>query len=622
MATSTENRRASWPLSALWGAGMLAVFVGERGFGAGRGRTVATGLGLLLIAVAMGIRGVRALRASGDGKRIERRIIDLQALGVAALVLYGAQSDLWTHVAGKTLEHDHAVLAGALAALWPALIATAALPLLLVEMAYASMASAPVVEWGRVRDAMLSGAGLAFALVFAFSAAYVTSERDKKVDLSYFRTTRPSEATRKLVRALDVPVQIAYFFPAGNEVRDEVARYVEDLGSESPKLEVHAWDQAVDPAKAKELGVSGNGILVVAKGARREQLNVGVELEGARSQLRNLDKEVQKRLKQVSQPGRTVYITTGHGERRNDAENDTDKRGTVRALRQLLTDQSWTVRDLGAAEGLANEVPADATVVMVIGPTKPLLPEEEAALERYVERGGRLFVALDPEAGLDEKGLLAPLGLTFTPTVLANDTVYASRFHQLSDRANLVTGTFTSHPSASTLGRQRLPVILPGAGALSEAKDKPKDASIDFTVHAQPNTWNDLNGNFQFDPPDEKRKGWELAAAVTRKIAGKPDARAVVLGDSDALTDVAIGSYGNPYLLLDGVKWLLGEEALAGETSSEQDVMITHTHRDDWWWFYSHIFLAPALVIGAGLLGTRRRTRRPEAAPDTEEKAA
>src|SRR5204863_9820267 len=117
--------------------------------------------------------------------------------------------------------------------------------------------------------------------------------------------------------------------------------------------------------KAKELGGSGNGIVVIARAGRREQLSLPVDLEAARTQLKSLDKDVQKRLLAVARPGRTVYMTVGHGERTSDPTSDTDKRPTIRALRQLLLDQSYTLRDLGAAEGLATDVPQDAAIVMV-----------------------------------------------------------------------------------------------------------------------------------------------------------------------------------------------------------------------------------------------------------------
>jgi len=55
------------------------------------------------------------------------------------------------------------------------------------------------------------------------------------------------------------------------------------LKKESKMLEVQSYDRDVDPQKARELGVSGNGIVVVARGGHREQLSVGLELEGART---------------------------------------------------------------------------------------------------------------------------------------------------------------------------------------------------------------------------------------------------------------------------------------------------------------------------------------------------
>ena len=445
--------------SALWTViyvvGMLAVFVGERLIGSGTGRG-ATVFGLFLVALAIGMRSSQLKKASPEGKKIEKSILALYAVGAFALLLYFLQSDLATGLfGGKMLEKDWPRLSVGLAALWPALIACTLIPLSLAELAYASVARAPKLEALRIEDALLSGLGLAGALVFAFAICYVASERDKKVDLSYFRTARPGESSKKIVQTLDQPVQISLFFPPANEVREEVVSYFDDLKKESKLLEVHSYDHAVDPAKAKELGVSGNGVIVVARGTRHEQMPVGLDLESARGQLRNLDKEVQKRMLQVARPGRTVYLTSGHGERSPNPANDTDKRLTVKDLRELLSQQGYAVKDLGAAEGLAADVPNDAAIVLIVGPQKPLLTEEVGALQRYLDRGGRIFLALDPDTGVDQKEFLAPLGLKFNLTTLANDQIYARRTNQQSDRTNIATGSYSSHPAVTTLGRLR-----------------------------------------------------------------------------------------------------------------------------------------------------------------------
>jgi hypothetical protein len=59
--------------------------------------------------------------------------------------------------------------------------------------------------------------------------------------------------------------------------------------------------------------------------------------------------------------------------------------------------------------------------------------------------------------------------------------------------------------------------------------------------------------------------------------------------------------------VLDAVRWLMGDEKFQGEITSEADVPITHTRKQDVIWFYSTIFLVPALVVGLGLIVTRRR---------------
>jgi hypothetical protein len=263
-------------------------------------------------------------------------------------------------------------------------------------------------------------------------------------------------------------------------------------------------------------------------------------------------------------------------------------------------------------------VPNDAAIVMSIGPQKPYLPEEVSALSRYLDRGGRILFCFDPEAGMDEAAVLQPLGLKLSTTILANDQIYARRSYQASDKMNIATGSYSSHPVATTLGRlgMRAPMVLLGAGSLEEIKDKAKELSIDFPVKAHPQTWNDANGNFNFDAPAEKRMGWNLAAAITKKKPGqktepKDEGRVLVLADSDAIVDGIIGNPGNAYFVLDGTKWLLGDEAITGEVSSEVDVPIAHTKKEDVAWFYMTIFLAPMLALGAGWLVMRKRKQRP-----------
>ena len=48
--------------------------------------------------------------------------------------------------------------------------------------------------------------------------------------------------------------------------------------------------------------------------------------------------------------------------------------------------------------------------------------------------------------------------------------------------------------------------------------------------------------------------------------------------------------------MLDGAKWLVGDEGITGEVSNENDVPIVHTKKQDQVWFYGSSFLG----AGAG----------------------
>ena len=69
-----------------------------------------------------------------------------------------------------------------------------------------------------------------------------------------------------------------------------------------------------------------------------------------------------------------------------------------------------------------------------------------------MDQGGRLWLALEPE-GPAESALLEPLGLKYVNIPLANDQVYFRTTRQQSDRANLGTASYSSHPSVTSLSQ-------------------------------------------------------------------------------------------------------------------------------------------------------------------------
>jgi hypothetical protein len=592
--------------------GLLAVFVGERLLGAGPWRVTLDAAGVLVVVGTVVLRWTRAAPSdSAPRARVERTFAVLTSLALGALVTWVIQSDALPAMGGPDLARSMPRLTTVLEVATALLAALAAVPLVLGELSYAAMARAQGVEVGRVHEAVGTGVAMVSVLTAALALGWVADVRDVGVDWSYFRPGRPSESTRALVRGLTEPVTVTLFYPPGSETGATVRGYLDSLARESSLLQVERLDAAVDLARARALGVNGNGALVVSRGARKETYSTGVDKDASKGELRELDAEVQRRLLAVARARKVVYFTTGHGERGATNPDASDARGTVRLFQDLLRAQNDEVRPLGASEGLASEVPKDASSVLVVGPISPFLREEVQALVRWVRSGGRLLVALDPEAGQQFDALLQPLGVRFVPTPLVNDRVYLARTHQPSDRGQLVTASFGPHPSVTTLNRAggRLALFLLGAGSLELLSQKPAEVNVSFTVLALPDTFRDLDGTFTFNGKTEKRRAWELGAAVLLPRKGAEEGRALVLADSDLFTDLVLeASLGNRAFAIDSVRWLLGEEVL-GAPGSETDTPLQHTHGQDVTWFYATVFIAPALVLGAGVWLTRRRRR-------------
>jgi ABC-type uncharacterized transport system len=603
---------------------LALVFAGERIVNSDTVQRVCSGLGVLGAVATTAIRFARSGK-SGERARAERVLALCSAGGVVALGLYFATTETGRRLIGlaDAKPETRARFEGAATAGWVALLLLSVLPLILGEIALAPMRRAAMIEARRVRAAIRSGLVLAAAAVYCALFTFAAGEVDAKVDFSYFRTARPSESTKKIAETAAEPIVVRAFFPQLNEVGTEVSGYLREMARGAPNLKVEEYDRLLVPAVAKEAKVTNDGIVVLSRGTTRETLTLGTEMKTAASKLKTLDGDFQKALLKVIHEAHLAYFTTGHGELNEGKGGEAAEGHTAKGLRKLFESQNYTVKDLGLAQGLGTDVPADATVVVVLGPTQALLPEEVDSLKRYAERGGHLLLALEPEAKIDDRPLAAIVGLTWDGTVLANDKVYVRRRFNPGDRANLATNRFSSHASVSTVSRNsaRMPVIFPGASSLDKLAGG--DFKVDFAVKALPETFEDRKGTFEYDASDGKRNAFNLAAAVSKPVPvpagwkGKepPELRAFVVADADGLSDAAFGNEPNVLFALDVIRWLGGEESYAGAITSTEDVRIEHTRQGDVLWFYATILGAPLAVLGVGVLLSRRRRQRARPAP-------
>jgi hypothetical protein len=688
-AVSAGTGAPGW-LFPLYLGGLAFVLLGERVLsGLEKGSGLATALGVLAMLVATALRFSPKYRAQGERAAIERLLALLSVLGLLALAIYYVTTDGGLDRFGiakwATEKRDHAI--ELLRVLWISLMALAVVPQLFAELALRPMRRAERPEARRVRAAAMAGGALAMVAVYGSLLVYASGGIEKKWDYSYFKTSRPGESTKKIAASLSEPIRVVAFFPDVNEVRGEVESYLRELAAGSPKLKVEVKDRLLAPKLAKELRANQDGVIILSKGTATYTLTIGSELEQARAKLKTLDRDFQEQLLKAVRSHKTVYFTVGHGELNDSPKGSSENEGRTASIAKLLLQkQNVTVKDLGLGQGLGSDVPSDADAVVVLGPSEGFSPEEIASLQRFADKGGHLLLALDPESsssqnlvgvqatesealpatpapsasvapakapkpapsGSAAKTPAAPpapktpapphlaalaniAGLTYSPDILANETNHIRVRSNDSDRTRMQSSSFSSHASVSTLSRNspRAAIVVFGSGSLDKATGAA--GKVDFTVRSPGSTFNDVNRNYKLDKDAEKSSIYNLAAAVTRPVAGAPEPpkddkakdakdkdkkdkkpevpemRAFVTADVDAFSDLVLTNViGNQVLFVDAMRWLVGEESFSGQVNNEEDVRIEHTKQQDLAWFYSTIFGVPAAVLGIGLFFRRR----------------
>lgn len=613
-----------WPALVL-GASLLLLLLSERVVVDPELAGLLRWCGAVGMGATLALRLV-ALRASaGQARQGQLRLL-LYSLGVAAALGIYALSTPWgTGLLG--LKGEAADKAGhVLEAAWVAVMTLSLLTGVFLELSWARMPVAEAVELRRLRQAGQNGLGLALALVFLFSINYAAARRDMKKDLSYFRTALPGGSTQAMVDKLGEPVVAVLFFEQVSDVLEQVRPFFDDLAARSPHFSYQVRDHALAPELARRYRVRGNGHVLLLKGGAEavdppaestealasQTFELGDQLERARGKLKKLDEHFQQGFMTLTRPPRSLHLTSGHRELSKSGDKDDVPGQYLTGVHTLLGRFNIQQKELGMADGLAREVPEDARAVAVIGPRDRFLPEESAALLAYVQRGGRLLLALDPQQDVGLDPLLHGLGLERLPGVACSERHFMRRRFNPSDAAIVYSNSYSSHPTVTTVSRNaaRVATIFMDGGALERyrGKDALPKAKVTFPLRSSHDFWRDLNGDFKRDP-DEKLGNLNLMAAVTLE-GGAEQGRVVVVANGAFASDALITNSGNVLLFVDALRWLIGEEEIAGDLSSEEDVPIEHRKEADRLWFYATSFGLPLPILLLGLWIARRRKRK------------
>ncbi len=309
---------------------------------------------------------------------------------------------------------------------------------------------------------------------------WLSSRRWVRKDLTATQIYTLSEKTENILADLDEEIRVVVFMTPATSMYDQVHELLERYKTASEKVSVEFIDPDKEPLKttqlAEQFGVQVADTVVFIYGDRTKYVTSDQMAEmdysgmqygqGPTMQAFKGEEQFTSAILSLVAPDvPKVYFVTGHGEASMAASTGGAGDRSLSLLADALKRENMATEDVSLLSG---EVPADADVIALIGPTRAYTEAEIEALNGYLDDGGRLVVALDPlieptgsmrptrlEALLAERGVLVHDDLVVDP----------SRRLPFYDLSAVYLEDFPSHPI--TQGLEGLAVLFTVARSLA-----------------------------------------------------------------------------------------------------------------------------------------------------------
>lgn len=406
---------------------------------------------------------------------------------------------------------------------------------------------------------------------------YLSFRHFKTYDATFSGEFSLSPQTKKFLKDLKEEMEIFVLLPMGDESYERVERLLNSFKSESSKIKLEFLDPEKDREKyelvMKKYSVTTPNSVIFATNDRSKWVEKDQFLEydfssyqfDGTAKMKNFKGEgaFLNAMYEVVDPRKPkIYFTVGHGERRDNEDNN---RG-IYLFKERLSKEGAVTEELQTV-GLS-KIPEDASLVVVAGPQKPFTKGESDILEKYLDEGGSLFLLIDPviEEGKDmkfEKTGLEEMCLRHGIELL-DGLVVDPEASLLAGRAQTFFGiNYSPNEITADLMKNKYPILFILASALKLTEPTNKDFKSEALVSTGKEAWAETNlknlKEVKKDPEDPQ--GILTLAAITVSEKNKKS-RMVVVGDSDIISEGAFLSQlgGNAIFSLNAIHFLLQQE--------------------------------------------------------------
>ena len=453
----------------------------------------------------------------------------------------------------------------------------------------------PEAVWAKItgRSALYSGntVAIAVAAIFILGLLNVLGSRyQTKVDLTANKQFTLSDQSYQLAAALPQPVHITGWLTANDSRKQDFQTLLGDYANHSGgKITYDFNDPEAHPADAVAAGITSTGTIVYQMGDKK-QTSTGTT-----------EKDVDTALVKLERPQKTLYFTTGHGERSLDGFGPQDY-GTIK---QNLTTDNFTVNPLNLVTQRA--VPDDASAVVIAGPTDPFLQEELDALKAYVAGGGKLIVLQGPNSKTDLSSVLQNYQVSFSGNTVVDPVKSVPQ-----DPRVVVIDSYGNHAVTQDL---RALTFFPLTTSISYPATPPAGMAITALAQSSPTSWGNTNPQQIQQQPSDPKGPLPVAVAIdagaapaanTPPGAAPPPtpnaARIVLFGSPDLISDNSLQQVpGNGTLFENAANWVVSEDNLINvrvPDTTPRTLVLTGSQMN--LIAYSSFLFLPLAVLAAG----------------------
>lgn len=441
---------------------------------------------------------------------------------------------------------------------------------------------------------LVRGAAVAAALALAWACERGAARTGWVWDLTADRRFTLAPATVEALRALPPGLEATLYSEAGDNRTRSVRLLLDTLAAAGP-LAVHGRDLAEAAEEAERYGIASSETIVLALGDRFEL--VERPTEGA----------LYEALRRLATPRESVlYVTRGEGEGRLGDVAEAGYSGLAAALET----EGYRLRDLVLPA--TAEIPADASLVLIVGPARALREPSLAALERYLVRGGRLVALLEPGVATGLEPLLTGWGFGL-PDALVVDPA-SGPVEGDPPGVDPIVFQFGDHPVTRGLGAGAMMFLRRARPVLPERKPEPDD-ELRALAYSSRRAWllpdpaARAPGAEPVQPPGAE-EGYVSLAAAGRYPRAHSETRIVVIGDADFASNRNFRALYNADFVLNAVHWAASREsAITRRPKTLTADQFPLTPQQSLGMLYGVGLLVPELcVVAAALAWVRRRS--------------